>query len=409
MNNFIGRQPIFSKNMSVFGYELLYRGSELENFFDADTDPDTATSRTVMDSFFGIGIEKLTGGKYAFVNFTEKLINDGVATLFPNNILVVELLENIRPTPEIMEACVRLRKAGYRIALDDFIISEEYFSLIKLSDYIKIDFLSTPIDAIKDFAKMVKHEKVRLLAEKIETKEQFQKACEMGFSYFQGYFFARPTIVVHKDINPSKLSCLQLLKCTMGEDFDFRRIANIIEKEVALYYKLLRLVNSSFFSPRSYIHNARQALAVLGMDEIRKWLRLVTIMNLKEDRPEELIQMSLIRARFLELLSRELHRGHESQDYYLLGLFSLIDVIVDLEMTEVVKRIGIGEKIADALVNKSGFFGSLVELAACFELGRWEDVKKFADEYQLDVNNLSRLYMNSIEWAAKIEYKGIVG
>ena len=405
MNSFIGRQPIFDKKMSVFGYELLYRGSEIDNFFDDNTDPDIATSHTVMNSFLGVGIDKLTGGKYAFINFTEKLINDGIATLFPNDFLVVELLENILPTPAIIESCVRLREAGYKIALDDFIISPEYFPLIKISNFIKIDFLSTPIEQIKFFVKMVKKEKIKikLLAEKIETKTQFKEAHDLGFSYFQGYFFAKPTIVVHKDVAPSKLVCLDLLRFIMEEDFDFRQVANIIRKEVTLYYKLLRLINSSYFSPLSYIHSAQHALAILGMQEARKWLTLVIMMRLKtDDKPGELISLSLVRARFFELLSVELKRAHESQAFYLLGLFSFMDVITDVEMSELVKRINIDKDIAHALVNKSGFYGMLLELAAGFELGKWKDVESIAKKLHLNAENLSKIYVNSLTWAGGV-------
>ena len=407
MNTFIGRQPIFDKNMSLFGYELLYRGSDVENDFDVDTDPNIATSHTVMNSFFGVGVETLTGGKYAFVNFTEKLINDGIATLFPNDVLVVELLENILPTPAIMESCSKLRKAGYKIALDDFIISPEFFPLIKISNFIKIDFISTPIEKIKDFVTMIKHEKikVRLIAEKIETKKQFKEAHDMGFSYFQGFFFAKPTIVTHKDMAPSKLVCLELLKFILDEDFDFKHVANIIRKEVTLYYKLLRLINSSYFSPISYIHSAQQALAILGTNEAKKWLTLVVMMRLKtDDKPRELISMSLIRARFFELLSFEIQRGRESHAFYLLGLFSLIDVIADVAMSEVVSRINIDKEIADALINKSGFYGTLLELVASFELGEWNDVKTIAGKLHMDVNGISRIYVNSLKWAAKTKH-----
>jgi len=209
MKVYVARQPIFKKNKKLYGYELLFRGG-MENTFP-DIDGDTATSKLLSNSFFNIGIDRLTGGKVAFINFTQELLIRKIPMMFPIENIMVEILEDVRPDEEVVNACLDISKAGYAIALDDFVFKNELKPLIELAHIIKIDFMLSPIEEIRQLLNTLKGYKIKLLAEKIETYDEFEKAISMGFTYFQGYFFSKPEILSAKEVTPNKINLLQIV------------------------------------------------------------------------------------------------------------------------------------------------------------------------------------------------------
>jgi EAL and modified HD-GYP domain-containing signal transduction protein len=283
MDTFVARQPIFDNRNDVYAYELLYRKDAVRNYFDVSADPDHASKRTLINSFVEIGLDKLTGGRKAFVNFTEHLLLDGTHELLPPELLTVEILENIIPTPEILEACARIKQGGFQIALDDFVFSEINHAFFDYADIIKIDFLQTPLSDVAALTQILRDRQasgkcakpIKLLAEKIENEEILNTAIEMGFEYFQGYYFSKPVIVAGRSINPTAINRMRLLQLSLKKDFHFDDVADVIKQDVALSYRLLQFVNSAHFGFRTIISNIQQALVVLGTSEVRKWMALI--------------------------------------------------------------------------------------------------------------------------------------
>ncbi|MCX7922708.1 MAG: HDOD domain-containing protein [Clostridia bacterium] len=400
MEVFVARQPIFDKNKQIYGYELLYRKNS-NNFFDNTVDGNIASASVIIDSFLVIGLQTLTGGNKAFVNFTSSLIKQEVSTIFPKDQLVVEILETIEPDDEIISSCRRLKEQGFIIALDDFVFKEQYEPLIELADIIKIDFLSTSEFDKKNIVQRYRHKNIKFLAEKIETYEDFEKAVSLGYTYFQGYFFSKPVIMSAKDIAPNKLNCIQLVKQVNEMEPDFRKMSSIIGKDVALSYALLKLVNSAAFYHVNKINSIDHALAMLGLVEIKKWIYLVVLRRMAEDKPTELVRYCLIRAKFCELLACELGMRERSSELFMMGLFSLIDVLMDRPLQELLTDLPLSEDIRRALVGEAGKFRDIYEIIIAFEKADWIRVWAFSKNFKLNMDCIAKNYYSAVEWANK--------
>ena len=257
MKKFVARQPIFDAEQNVFAYELLFR-TGMEDFFNFD-DSDQAASSVIVDSFLLFGLETLTGGQKAFINCTREMLVKGYMALLPKEQVVVEILETVEPDEEIIGACLRLKRAGYLLALDDFVYEDKYEPLLELADIIKVDFQATEAAGRKSLVERMAPRGVKLLAEKVESKQEFEQAVEMGYDYFQGYFFSRPQILSGQDVPGYKLNYLRVLQAVNRPEVNLREIENVIKQDVSLTYKLLRYLNSAFLAsgPRSSPSNMR--------------------------------------------------------------------------------------------------------------------------------------------------------
>ena len=241
MDIFVARQPIFNQHREVYAYELLFR-SGFENAF-GNVNGDQASSQVMTNSFLGIGLETLTGGKRAFVNFTRDLLVDEMALLFPSEQLVVEILENVEPDEEVLDSCRRLKQAGYSLALDDFCFERNYESLLKLADLIKVDFLSTTSKERCEKSQQLTDQRITLLAEKVETQEDFEEAVRLGYTYFQGYFFSKPVVVSQRGIPGFEVPYIQILQSVRRPEIDFAELERIIKSDLSLTQQLLVPVN----------------------------------------------------------------------------------------------------------------------------------------------------------------------
>lgn len=396
MEIFLARQPIFNGDENVYAYEILYR-SGYTNAFDG-TEGDKASSEVIINTFQTFGIDNLANRKPVFINFTETLICDEVATLFPKDLLVVEILEDVAPKKEIVEKCKLLKEMGYRIALDDFLNLPGYKSLVELADIIKIDFMTTSREEIEAILKDFEKYNIEFLAEKVETREEFEYAKKLGFKYFQGYFFSKPEIVSSKKLLPIKANYLQLVNQVNKEELDFRQMTNIISRDLSLTYNLLKLVNSAAFGFRYKINTVKHGLVALGEREIRKWIHLIVLNDMGNGRPDELTRLSLIRARFLELIAMETRYKSKSEDIFLLGLFSLLDVILNRSLEEVLNEIKATDIIKDVLLNESGELDELYRMTLYYEKGEWDKVLIYANHLNIDSNLIILSYMNALIW-----------
>ena len=268
MEIFVARQPIFDQQQQVYGYELLFRSS-LDNVF-SHPDPNQASAQVMTDGLSLLRMDTLTNQKKAFINIPHDILVDGYVTLLPQETTVVEILETVDPTPQVIAACEKLKDAGYTLALDDFVYEERFEPLVRLADIIKIDVLATPKEQWPVLLKQLAPQRVHFLAEKVETREVYQEACTMGFFYFQGYFFSKPEIISNKDVLGFKLHYLELLQQILKQELDYDQLEDIIKRDLSLSYKLLRYTNSAAFPFRRKIDSISHALALLGEREFRK-------------------------------------------------------------------------------------------------------------------------------------------
>ncbi|MCP5108945.1 MAG: HDOD domain-containing protein, partial [bacterium] len=331
---FVARQPIFDTKQKIFGYELLFR-SGLENFFDQSLDVDFASSKTLLDTLLLFGIEELTMGKKMFLNFTKKVLLSEVALALPKETLVVELLETIEPEPEVVEVCRKLKDNGYILALDDFQYVPEYRPLIDLADIIKVDFLLTKGNERKTVIQKSGEKDIIYLAEKIENNDEFKEAVDIGYSYFQGFFFCKPIIVSGKDVPSYKLNLFQVLQELNQSFMDVKKIESVMMRDVSLSYKLLRFINSAAFGIPREIRSIRHALNLLGLVELKKWMSLIVLSQIGSDSPEELMTSSVVRAKFCEMTAQQTSLKGRKDDLFLMGLLSFIDTFLNRPMAEV--------------------------------------------------------------------------
>ncbi len=395
----MARQPIFSRKKELYGYELLFREG-ISNYFP-DIDGDIATSKVLSGSFLLPGIERLIGfgRRYAFINFTENLLKRKVALLFPKKFLVVEILEDIIPDEDLIEACRYIYHQGYILALDDFFFRQELTPFIEIAEIIKFDILQSSLEEIRADMEQLSKYKLRFLAEKVEDYGQFREALEMGFSYFQGYFFRRPELIKGKEIPPLKLNLLQLMSEVNKEDFEIAKVEKIIKRDISLSYKLLRLINSAYFRRVQEVTSIKQAMVLIGEDKIRQFISFIALSGIGVEKPTELISNSIIRAKFCELLGERITLRYERSEYFTLGLFSLIDAIMDEEMEHILQDLPLSMDIKDALIRREGELYDILALVIAYERANWKSVKDLAMKFSLPEAQLPSLYMESIKWA----------
>ena len=398
METYIARQPIFDLHKRVYGYELLFR-SGLDNIFKQE-DPDQASSQVIIDSFFLHNISALTGRKRAFINVTRDLLLKEYLLLIPRQLVVVEILENIDPDSEVIAACKKLKKAGYLLAMDDFVYGEKYKPFIDLADFIKIDFLSTAEKERKSLPQNLSPLGIGFLAEKVETPATFQEALESGYTYFQGNFFSKPTIIPGKDLPGYKLHYFRIIQEINRPEISFERLEELIKKEISLSYKLFRYINSAFFGLKNKVHSIKHAMALLGEKEVKKWLSFITLASIGEDKPEELAVQAIIRARFCESLAPHVGLPGRADGLFLMGMFSLLDAFLDRPLSDLLMEIPLDTDIKKALLGEENRFGELYQCVLAYERGEWGKLSEHGKKFKITEALLSQLYLGAVEWGS---------
>ncbi len=395
MDVFVARQPIFDIDKRIYGYELLFRSGDSNGF--PDIDGDTATSSLLSSTFFTVGIDKIVAGKIAFINFTEDLLLKGTPHLFPKEKLMVEVLEDVTPSNEIVSACQKLKEYGYELALDDFVYTKEFDNLLILSDVIKIDFRLTPIESIREMVSTLSKYNCKLLAEKIETYQEFNEAVSLGFQYFQGYFFSKPEILKNKELSASQLTMMQLLSKINSEEFDVSSMEDLVVQDVSVSYKLLNYLNSAHFSRLQPVSSIRQAISFLGEQGFRLFVSLVATSGLAENKPNELVRTSIIRARFLEQVGKEIQRNES--ELFLLGLFSLIDAMLDQKIETILNKLPLSKSLNAALRDRTGELFHFIRLVETYESGNWVAFRYAQIKSGISNEKAVEYYLDAIAWA----------
>jgi len=395
MNNiFIGRQAIYDKQLKVYAYELLSRSnSEHNEAFVGEHNANHATTIVMLNALTEIGLQQLVGKHPAFINLTyDFLINEGAIPELQNQV-VLEILEDVEVTGELIAAVKKLSGSGYMIALDDFIYHDKMIPLIDLADIIKIDLLQLDEQGLRDHVKKLKQFNVRLLAEKVETQEEYELCKELGFDYFQGYFFCKPKIVTGQRAPANRITIINLLAKLQDSEVHIEELEELISQDLALSYRLLKYINSAAFSLQREVDSIHHAIVMLGLNTIRSLANLMLMSNI-DDKPQDLLVIAIVRARMCEELS--LHVDKKMKDtYFTAGLFSVIDALLDSSMEDIVSQLPLSTELQDALLEQKGVIGEALKCCIAFERADWENV-----QFQnIDEQAIQKAYFDAVIWS----------
>jgi EAL and modified HD-GYP domain-containing signal transduction protein len=390
---YVARQPILDLRGRVHAYELLFRSGP-EQVFRGDGD---LATRTMLDNTLIFGLERLTGGLTAFVNCTRESLTDKLVDVLPPSMFVLEILEDVEPTPELVDACRRLKKAGFRLALDDFIWKPGFDPLIELADYIKVDFLLSGVRERHDLLNKLHGVPVALLAEKIETQEQYRQACAEGFKLIQGYYFCRPELIQNRKVPSNRITQIEILRLVREDTIDLEELCKLVKQDTSLTYRLLRLINSPIYGLRQEVRSVQTALMAVGEDAFRRIATLAITSELNGDQPMELLRMAFVRARFCEM-SAHLCRL-DATEQYLLGLLSLLPAMLRVPMQELAPSLPLRAEICFALMGTPIPERKLLEWMISHEQGNWAACDVVAAEHGLNQETLVRNYEQAVVWA----------
>ena len=394
---FVARQAIFNRRQKVVAYELLFRDSP-KNFFP-DIAEGQATARLIMENQLNLGTRHITSGKKALINIGPESLELDLCAFLPCQDVVIELLESIEPTDTNYELCRELFHSNFNLALDDFVYKPQWDRFLKLVKLIKFDITITPLDDIHPIIKKLKdHKQIKLLAEKIETQQEYEVAAGMGFDYFQGYFFAKPTMMKHNDIDYNYGLVVAIYAEIMKPNPDLTAIAQLFELDAALAYKLLRLINSGVFPIQSKIASLKQALVYLGQERLKKFVSLIVTAHTAGKKPAELMQVCVVRARFCELIAKKVAK-HQSGESFLTGLFSLLDAILDQPMSLLVEKLPFQDEIKAALLEEKNTLYYILKVVKAYETGSWWALEQAVIFLNIQSDILPELYQKSVDWA----------
>jgi len=399
---FVARQPIFTVSKRVYAYELLFRGTKTDQA--QITDGSRATKSVISNTFLNIGIDEVTGHRPAFINFTRDLILDESALLLPPERTIVEILEDIQPDRELIEAVRKTKAKGYIFALDDFVCATGYEGLLQLADIVKVDFLQTSPAERKQLVQrlLAISPTLSLLAEKVEDYDEFQEAVELGFHYFQGYFFNKPILITGRELPGSKVAYLRILQSIHDPTLDYFGLEEVIKTDVSLTTKLLRYINAAAFPWRKKIESLKQALVLLGENQVRKWISIVVLSELVQDKPQELAVLSAVRGRFCEVAGEESNCRATRLECFMTGILSMLDAMLDVTLDEAIVNIPVSTEVKDALKGGENDLGRFLTLAIAYEKGEWDRIPALCSALGIEESKLPAVYADSVEWVSKI-------
>jgi EAL and modified HD-GYP domain-containing signal transduction protein len=355
-----------------------------------------------MDELFLMGIRTMTEGLPAFLNCTREFVLSDYLSLLPRDLVVGEILETVPPDQEVIAACERMKDQGYRLALDDYCDLPEARVLLPLADFVKIDVLLTNFTEQERIVRLCHNQGLPVIAEKVETDEQFHRCLELGYDYFQGYFFCRPQILGRRSVPAHKGIYLQLLQAANEQEFSLQRIGQLFKRDVSLSYRLLRYLNSAVFAFHTEIHSIPHALTLLGERALRKWICLVSVAALGDSVADDLLRLPLLRAMFCELIGKKVGMIHDCNELFLVGLLSVMDALLNVPMPEVLAQIPVDDDIKNALTGRDSRYRPIFEVVLDYESGTWEQLAHSARHIGLHENFLPDLYLRSVQWVADV-------
>ena len=392
---FIGRQPIFNRKLELIAYELLYRANSTHNAAGV-IDHDHATTQVVINAFLDFGLEQLVGEKQAFINLPRSFIVGDNPLPFTKEHVVLEILEGMDIDEPFLNAVRKLRAEGYKIALDDFIYHPDLQPLVRLSSIVKIDFVALTRDVIQEHVAALQEYKVGLLAEKIETHEDFEFAKELGFDYFQGYFLCKPKIVSGRSLSSNRLAILRLMCELLDPNKKIEELAELVSQDVALSFKLLRSLNSSLYALPKRIDSIQHAIVYLGMQQIKQWASLIAFANIAE-KPSQLMVVALTRGKMCELIGKALGEKNNTS-LFTVGMFSLLDALMDSKLENILVELPLANEVKAAILNQEGTMGHILHAVLAYERGSWEDMNFPPSE----ATNFTDAYLQAVAWTDQV-------
>ena len=396
---YIARQPIFNKEMKVYGYELLFRANSTSTVFD-DSDATVATA-SVLSGLFETGIDHIVDGTKAFINFDYDFILSDTIELIQPETLVIEVLENVDDDVFLAERLVELKKKGYKIALDDFVEDYDEYKLVPISDILKIDIIETPLDEIGATVDKAKKENKILLAEKIETENEFIQAKKMGFELFQGYFFSKPSIISKvNDKKSTKIIYGRIISELKKDEPSYQKLADIINTDVNLAFRLMKVIHAK--QNEELVDSIKKALLFMGLKEIERWINILMLQELSYHKPVELLKLSLVRTKFSELIAINSVYKKRKSEISMMCLFSVLDAMLDVPMKEALMDITLSEDIKRSLINEGGELKPMCDLIHGYENGDWELVKQLSKQIKIEEEKVSVCYLEAITYANDI-------
>jgi len=400
MHVFVARQPIFDVRKRVVAYELLFR-SGMENFFPVGTDPDVASAKVIDHALSAFDLGGLTGGKKAYINVTRRVLCQGLYSVLPPRQTVIELLESVSADDETVAAVRAARRAGYEIALDDFVDRPGLEAFVSIAHVLKVDFLATPPAERRRLRERTRGTKLALLAEKVENATEFASAEQLGYTLFQGYFFQRPEIISREEVPPAKLTYVRFLRALQAPELDYAELEAVIKRDLSLSVKLLKFLNSAAFGWRSRVTSLKHALVLLGERPFRKWASLIAVVGLTDDRPPELALVSLARARFCERLCPLARLDDHELDAFLVGLLSALDAMMGRPLAELLAEILVSPAVDAALLRQDTPLGAVRALVLAYERGAWDEVTALAAKLGVAERDLPAIADESRAWASE--------
>lgn len=398
MDIYIARQPIFNKDMSIFGYELLHRRNS-KNSYEHE-DHSGATAELVRNSFLVLDFDNLTGGTRGFINFTQDLLEAEIPSILPKEKVVVEILETVAATDIVVEVCKKLKNEGYILALDDLIFDRtdyDYTPLIELADIVKVEFPSADRQKQRELIKKYKN-KVTFLAEKVETRQEFKEAAEIGYGLFQGYFFCRPILMKSKEISSLNIHLIEILKELQKAEPNLFRIAETIEKDLGLTYKLLKRANAIYYGAKCEITSLQQAVVRLGIQEMKRWISILLIKDFENDENSELIKVCLLRGKLLALMAHDLKRAGQETEFFFTGVLSSIDIIMDQDMAAILRSLALPEDVKKALLGEEGLLRKCLDAVLLYEKLDFDGAMARLAELGIDLGRFTELYIEALAW-----------
>jgi c-di-GMP phosphodiesterase len=391
---FIARQPIYNRDKGVMGYELLYRNNAINHA--NINDGDQASCETILNTFMHIGIDNIVGSALAFINLPrEFIVNESLTPMF-NEQAVLEILEDIKPDKDVIEGIKRLKNEGYLIALDDFVFDDSLIPFIELADFIKIDIHALTKDEIKQQLSILNQYDVRFIAEKIENHELHQFCYDLNFDFFQGFYYCYPEILKQKSLPSNKLVILNLIQKLQNPEIESEELEQILVQDITLSYKLLRYINSAAFGLRREIDSIKDAIILLGLDNLKNWISLIMMSKIIESKPTEIIVTGMIRGKMCELIA-EKHHPEVKHQMFIIGLFSVLDAIMDQTLVNLLDTVILSTEIKLALLDHVGIQGEIYHSVLQYEKSNWDELINSS----IDAGEFIQSYLTAVNWADK--------
>lgn len=393
MNVYMARQPIFDHDGNVYAYELLYRSNGSENAYNGISG-DESTADVITNAFFGLDVKNVIGGAKAFINFTGNLIKRGVPKMISPELLVVEVLENQLADEEILDAVQDLKERGYMIALDDFEYSGAYNDLFALGDLVKIDF-RTPQKSIEETAYVCRYSNKLMLAEKVETQAEFEYAKKLGCTYMQGYYFARPSIMSDRSVQPLPMNLMEVMQLMAQPEPEIKDIVEVMSRDTALCQRILRLINSVYFGVSNKVSSINQAIMILGLDYLREWVYLMGMQKITQNDNIEAMKQALLMAKFCRSISEMIpEAADQGESFYLMGLLSMIVLSGERALAQALDELPLTNDIKKGLLRRGGIYSDVFEMVSFYLDGKWDEFDELAKKYRLESEDISNLFVS---------------